>query len=72
MPCVRLLIVSENISMRMGGESGPPFYYAKLFSQRGAEVWPIGENGAVSRPSAGAAATAATTMELPRSMTALS
>jgi glycosyltransferase involved in cell wall biosynthesis len=36
---VRVLIVSENISMQMGGESSLPFYYAKLFSQRGAEVW---------------------------------
>jgi glycosyltransferase involved in cell wall biosynthesis len=39
MPSVRVLIVSENISMQMGGESSLPFYYAKLFSQRGAEVW---------------------------------
>jgi glycosyltransferase involved in cell wall biosynthesis len=36
---VRVLIVSENISMKMGGESSLPFYYAKLLSQRGAEVW---------------------------------
>jgi glycosyltransferase involved in cell wall biosynthesis len=39
MPRIRILIVSENISMRMGGESSLPFYYAKLLSQRGAEVW---------------------------------
>ena len=39
MPIVRVLIVSENISMQMGGESSLPFYYAKLLSQRGAEVW---------------------------------
>jgi glycosyltransferase involved in cell wall biosynthesis len=35
----RVLIVSENISMRMGGESSLPFYYAKLFTERGVEVW---------------------------------
>ena len=39
MPPLRVLIVSENISMRMGGESSLPFYYAKLFHARGAEVW---------------------------------
>ncbi len=39
MPPIRVLIVSENISMKMGGESSLPFYYAKLFSERGAEVW---------------------------------
>jgi glycosyltransferase involved in cell wall biosynthesis len=36
---LRVLIVSENISMRMGGESSLPFYYAKLFTARGAQVW---------------------------------
>lgn len=36
---VRVLIVSENISMRMGGESSLPFYYAKIFLERGTEVW---------------------------------
>lgn len=36
---LRVLIVSENISMQMGGESSLPFYYAKLFSRRGVEVW---------------------------------
>jgi glycosyltransferase involved in cell wall biosynthesis len=36
---IRILIVSENISMEMGGESGLPYYYAKLFLNRGAEVW---------------------------------
>jgi glycosyltransferase involved in cell wall biosynthesis len=35
---LRILIVSENISMRMGGEASLPFYYAKLFTDRGAEV----------------------------------
>jgi glycosyltransferase involved in cell wall biosynthesis len=39
MSSIRVLIVSENISMKMGGESSLPFYYAKLFSERGAEVW---------------------------------
>jgi glycosyltransferase involved in cell wall biosynthesis len=38
---VRVLIVSENISMRMGGEASLPFYYAKLLSARGAEVWMV-------------------------------
>jgi glycosyltransferase involved in cell wall biosynthesis len=36
---IRVLVVSENISMKMGGESSLPFYYAKLLSRRGAEVW---------------------------------
>lgn len=35
---LRVLIVSENISMKMGGESSLPFYYAKLFRERGVEV----------------------------------
>jgi len=39
MPPIRVLIVAENISMVMGGESSLPFYYAKLLSRRGAEVW---------------------------------
>jgi glycosyltransferase involved in cell wall biosynthesis len=39
MPSVRVLIVSENISMQMGGEASLPFYYAKLFLQRGTDVW---------------------------------
>ena len=36
---LRVLIVSENISMKMGGESSLPFYYGKLFSARGVQVW---------------------------------
>ena len=39
MPSVRVLIVSDNISMRMGGEASLPFYYAKLFLRRGVDVW---------------------------------
>ena len=39
MPHLRVLIVSENISMKMGGESDHPFFYAKLFARRGVEVW---------------------------------
>src|SRR5260370_24530992 len=39
MPPLRVLIVSENISMEMGGEASLPFFYAKLFSQRSVEVW---------------------------------
>lgn len=38
-PALRVLIVSENVSMKMGGESSLPYYYARLLSQRGAEVW---------------------------------
>jgi glycosyltransferase involved in cell wall biosynthesis len=34
-----VLIVSENISMQMGGESSLPHYYAKLFLRRGIDVW---------------------------------
>jgi glycosyltransferase involved in cell wall biosynthesis len=34
-----VLIVSDNISMRMGGEASLPFYYAKLFLRRGVDVW---------------------------------
>jgi glycosyltransferase involved in cell wall biosynthesis len=34
-----VLIVSENISMEMGGEASLPHYYAKLFLRRGIEVW---------------------------------
>ena len=34
-----MLIVSENISMEMGGESSLPHYYARLFLRRGVEVW---------------------------------
>ena len=39
MPPIRVLIVSENISMWMGGESSLPYFYAKLLHLRGAEVW---------------------------------
>ena len=39
MPPLRVLIVSENISMQMGGESSLPHYYAKLFLRRGIDVW---------------------------------
>lgn len=35
---IRVLIVSENISMKMGGESSLPFYYAKLLQRRGVKV----------------------------------
>jgi glycosyltransferase involved in cell wall biosynthesis len=36
---LRVLIVSENISMKMGGEASLPFYYAKLLPKRGVDVW---------------------------------
>lgn len=39
MVSIRVLIVSENISMEMGGEASLPYYYAKLFLKRGVEVW---------------------------------
>jgi hypothetical protein len=39
-PCV--LIVSDSISMRMGGEASFAFVYAKLLMARGAEVWMVG------------------------------
>jgi len=39
MQIIRVLIVAENISTKMGGEASLPYYYAKLFSKRGAEVW---------------------------------
>jgi len=35
---IRVLIVSENVSLRMGGEASLPYYYAKLLAKRGAEV----------------------------------
>jgi glycosyltransferase involved in cell wall biosynthesis len=38
----RILIVADNISMKMGGESSFPFVYAKLLMARGAEVWMVG------------------------------
>lgn len=35
---MKILVVSENISMKMGGESSLPYYYAKLFSESGEDV----------------------------------
>lgn len=35
---VRVLIVSGNFSLKMGGESSLAYYYAKLFQKRGVEV----------------------------------
>jgi len=35
----KVLIASENVSMRMGGEASLGYYYAKLLSARGVEVW---------------------------------
>ncbi|MFW5432054.1 MAG: glycosyltransferase family 4 protein [Methylophilaceae bacterium] len=35
---MRILIVSDNFSMKMGGEASLPFYYFKLFRARGIEV----------------------------------
>jgi glycosyltransferase involved in cell wall biosynthesis len=36
---MRVLIVAENVSMRMGGEASLPFYYFQLMAQRGHDVW---------------------------------
>jgi glycosyltransferase involved in cell wall biosynthesis len=36
---MRILIVSDNISMKMGGEASLPFYYFKLFRARGIDVY---------------------------------
>lgn len=36
---LKVLIASENISMRMGGEASLGYYYLKLFAERGVEVW---------------------------------
>jgi glycosyltransferase involved in cell wall biosynthesis len=35
---MRILIVSDNISIKMGGEASLPFYYFKLFRARGIDV----------------------------------
>src|SRR5438067_1270558 len=36
---LRILIVAEHASMRLGGEASLPLYYFKLFRQRGIETW---------------------------------
>jgi glycosyltransferase involved in cell wall biosynthesis len=36
---MRILIVSDNISIKMGGEASLPFYYFKLFRTRGIDVY---------------------------------
>lgn len=38
---MKILIVSDNVSMKMGGEASLPFYYFKLFRQRNIEVYCI-------------------------------
>ncbi|MDX1565922.1 MAG: glycosyltransferase family 4 protein [Phycisphaeraceae bacterium] len=35
---IRVLVVGENVSMRMGGEASLPFYYFKLMRARGIDV----------------------------------
>jgi len=53
---LRVLIVSENISLRLGGESSLGYYYATLFDKRNVEVWlacnaRVRESLAVDQPS---------------------
>lgn len=36
---MRIVIVSENVSMQMGGEASLPFYYFKLMRKRGHDIW---------------------------------
>ncbi len=36
---IRVIIASENASMRMSGESNLPLFYLKLLRARGAEIW---------------------------------
>src|SRR5437762_11665196 len=36
---LRILIVAEHASMRLGGEASLPLYYFKLFRQRGIPTW---------------------------------
>lgn len=36
---MRILIVSDNVSMQMGGEASLPFYYFKLFRERGIDAY---------------------------------
>ncbi len=38
---MRVIIVAENISMRMGGEASLPFYYFKLLRNRQVDVWAV-------------------------------
>lgn len=38
---LRVLIVSENVSLRMSGETSVPYYYFKLLQERNVDVWMI-------------------------------
>lgn len=38
---MRLVIVADNVSMRMGGEASLPFYYFKLLHARQFDVWVV-------------------------------
>ncbi|MGI0485432.1 glycosyltransferase family 4 protein [Pantanalinema rosaneae CENA516] len=38
---LRVLLVSENVSLRMSGETSVPYYYFKLLQERGVDVWMI-------------------------------
>lgn len=41
MKSMRVVIVAENVSMRMGGEASLPFYYFKLLRERHVDVWMV-------------------------------
>jgi glycosyltransferase involved in cell wall biosynthesis len=41
MKSMRVVIVAENVSMRMGGEAALPFYYFKLLRARYVDVWMV-------------------------------
>ncbi len=41
LPSMRVLLVVENISRKMGGESGKSFYYLQLLQERNVEVWAV-------------------------------
>ncbi len=36
---LRILLVAENVSRKMSGESGLNFYYFELLQERGIDVW---------------------------------
>ncbi len=40
-PPMRFLVVADNWSMKMGGESSFPMTYTRLFEERGATVWMV-------------------------------
>ncbi len=38
---LRVLIMTENVSLRMSGETSVPYYYFKLLQERGVDVWMV-------------------------------